>query len=129
MASVTGHKHPARSAASILDIRPMTGALGAEVRGVDFSAPLSDQEVDAVEAALSENLVLYFPDQELEPDHLKVMAGYFGELEKERFIPPLEGHPGVHVLKGISKSKLTTQNLIWHVDHSYKPEPSFGGVL
>ena len=129
MASVTALKRPAPAAEGILEIRPMTGALGAEVRGIDFSAPLSDQEIESVEAALSAHLVLYFPDQELEPDDLKVMAGYFGELEKERFIPPLEGYPGVHVLKGISKSKLTTQNLIWHVDHSYKPEPSFGGVL
>lgn len=112
-----------------LEVQPMTGALGAEVRGIDFSKPLSSDVTAAVKAALTEHLVLYFPDQELEPDHLVTMARYFGELEKERFIPPLEGHPGVHILKGISKNKLTTQNLIWHVDHSYKPEPSFGGAL
>lgn len=112
-----------------LSIQPLTGALGAEVSGVDFGAPLSDETLAAVKAALAEHLVLYFPDQDLQPDDLIALAHYFGALEKERFIPPLEGHPGVHILRGISKNKLTTQNLIWHVDHSYKPQPSFGGAL
>lgn len=119
----------APSDSSALDIKPLTGALGAEVRGVDFSHPLTDADVAAVKQALADHLVLYFPDQNLEPDHLIALAQYFGQLEKERFIPPLESHPGVHILKGISKNKLTTQNLNWHVDHSYKPQPSFGGAL
>lgn len=118
-----------RGDAKDIHIRPMTGALGAEIHGVEFSNPLNDDVVAAVKTALRDHLVLYFPDQDLEPDHLVTFAQYFGELEKERFIPPLEGHPGVHILKGISKNKLTTQNLIWHVDHSYKPQPSFGGAL
>lgn len=120
---------PERPDDCAISVTPITGALGAEVRGVDFGRALDADTVAAVKAALLEHLVLYFPDQDLEPDHLVAMAGYFGELEKERFIPPLEGHPGVHILKGISKSKLTTQNLMWHVDHSYKPQPSFGGAL
>ncbi len=112
-----------------LGIRPMTGALGAEVHGVNLSVPLDESAAAAVKAALLDHLVLYFPEQDLEPDHLIALAHSFGELETERFIPPLEGHPGVHILKGISKNKLTTQNLIWHVDHSYKPQPSLGGAL
>ena len=112
-----------------LTIRPMTGALGAEVRGVDLGLALTESAVTAVKEALLDHLVLYFPDQDLEPDHLITLAHYFGDLETERFIPPLDGHPGVHILKGISKSRLTTQNLIWHVDHSYKLQPSLGGAL
>lgn len=111
------------------DIKPMTGALGAEVRGVDLSHDLAPESVRFLHDVLFEHLVLYFPDQDLAPDDLLRFARYFGQVEKERFIPPLEGHEGVHILKGVNKSKLTTQNLIWHVDHSYKPQPSFGGGL
>jgi len=112
-----------------IEVMPMTGALGAEVRGVDLSQDLDQSTVERLHNILFEHLVLYFPDQDLEPDHLLTFARYFGQVEKERFIPPLEGHEGVHILKGVNKSKLTTQNLIWHVDHSYKPQPSFGGGL
>ena len=129
MSDVTSIQTKMMGSFSDLVIEPMTGALGAKVRGVDFRQSLTDDVIAEVKSALHEHLVLYFPDQNLEPDHLITFAQYFGELEKERFIPPLEGHPGVHILRGISKNKLTTQNLIWHVDHSYKPQPSFGGAL
>jgi len=76
-----------------------------------------------------EHQVLAIRDQDLSPETLRTFGEYFGEMEVERFIPALEGHPGVHILRGVSKNKLTTQNLIWHVDHSYKEMPSMGACL
>lgn len=110
-------------------VRRLSGALGAEITNVDLSRDLTADTANGIKTALAEHSVLMFPNQTLEPDDLITLAEHFGELEAERFIPPLEGHPGVHVLKGISKSKLTTQNLIWHVDHSYKEHPLMTAAL
>lgn len=106
-----------------LDVTQIGGALGARIDGIDLCEDLDDAAVSGIKAALADHSVLLFPEQTLEPKNLVKLAEYFGELEEERFIPKLEGYPGVHVLKGASKSKLTTQNLIWHVDHSYKEQP------
>ena len=103
-------------------VRPLGPYIGAEVRGLNL-AHLDDGTVATVREELARHAVLIFPEQDLTPDHLLALAHHFGAIEHERFIPKLDGHPGVHLLRGISKTKLTTQNLIWHVDHSYKEHP------
>ena len=109
-------------------IRQLGPYIGAEVRGLDL-AHLDANGVATVREALARHAVLMFPEQELTPDDLLAFAHHFGEIEHERFIPKLDDHPGVHVLRGISRTKLTTQNLIWHVDHSYKQHPLMMAAL
>ncbi len=127
--SVTSSDESAESLPSLksqyshLAVTQIGGALGARIDGVNLGGDLEDDTINGIKAALADHSVLLFPEQKLEPENLVTLAEHFGELEEERFIPKLDGHPGVHVLKGASKSKLTTQNLIWHVDHSYKELP------
>ena len=111
------------------DISPMTGALGADITGLDVSKPLDPQTLAGLKKALTDYQVLAIRNQNLDPDDLKAFGEQFGNMEVERFIPALDGHPGVHILRGVSKNKLTTQNLIWHVDHSYKEKPSKAACL
>jgi taurine dioxygenase len=110
------------SSAPAVQITPTGPYIGAEITGIDLGN-LDATSVATIREALAQHAVLTFPDQDLTPDHLLAFAKHFGEIENERFIPKLDDHPGVHVLRGISKTKLTTQNLIWHVDHSYKEHP------
>ena len=46
----------------VLDLRRLSGSLGAEVRGVDL-ATATDEDLATILALLSEHLVLCFPDQ------------------------------------------------------------------
>ncbi len=50
-----------------VEVRPFSGSIGAEVRGVDVSRDLDDDLIAAIRAAWLEHLVLFFPDQELTP--------------------------------------------------------------
>ena len=45
-----------------LDVWPIAGALGAEIRGVDLSGPLDDEAFAAIHDAFLDHLVLFFPD-------------------------------------------------------------------
>ena len=119
----------ALASAQTFNIKAITGALGADVTGLDVSQPLAPDVLADLKAALMEHQVLAIRDQDLTPEELKAFGEQFGSMEVERFIPALEGHPGVHILRGVSKNKLTTQNLIWHVDHSYKEKPSKAACL
>ncbi len=51
-----------------LDITPLTGTTGAEIRGVDLKEPLSAETVQQVQKALYEYKVIFFPGQHLSTD-------------------------------------------------------------
>ena len=55
-----------------LDIRPLSNALGAEIRGVDLSKPLDDTTVAAIKDAWHEHIVLLFRDQDIDADQQTV---------------------------------------------------------
>jgi taurine dioxygenase len=48
-----------------LSIVKRSEALGAEIRGVDLSEPVSDALFEEIRAVWYENLVIVFPDQSL----------------------------------------------------------------
>ena len=68
-----------------IDIRPIAGALGAEVLGVDLASEMEDDTIAAIRQALLDHLVIFFRDQIIEPTHQISFAKRFGalvELEK-----------------------------------------------
>jgi taurine dioxygenase len=61
-------------------IKPLSPALGAEVRGIDLTRPISDAEFQALLQIWHEHGVLCFPEQDLEELHQVRFAERFGEL-------------------------------------------------
>lgn len=114
-----------------LDLRPLTGALGCEIYGVDLTN-LDDETFDQIYQAFLDYSVLVFRDQELDEASFAAFGQRFGKLEEEPFLPNRsEKTPGVYYLKGAPKTakKLSSQNLGWHMDHSYQKNPSMGAML
>ncbi|MCC5795192.1 MAG: TauD/TfdA family dioxygenase [Chromatiales bacterium] len=115
--------------AGTLDIRPLTGALGCEIHGVDV-AHLSDSEYAAVYQAFLDYSVVVFRDQELDEASFAAFGQRFARLEDEPFLPNKTKTPGVYFFRGAGgQKKLSTQNLGWHMDHSYQKNPSLGAML
>ena len=113
---------------SSFDLQPLTGALGAEILGVDLSR-LDDDSFAVIHQAFLDYSVLVFRDQELSEEQFAEFGRRFGKLEDEPFLPHRSDTPGVFYLKGAGGKKLSTQNLGWHVDHSYQTNPSLGAIL
>jgi|GEM_PF-2097638 len=61
-----------------IDVRPIAGALGAEIHGVDLNT-LSDAAFAEIEAAWLEHLVIFFRDQSLDDEPLKA----FGRCDQD----------------------------------------------
>ncbi|NMN97617.1 TauD/TfdA dioxygenase family protein [Antrihabitans stalactiti] len=71
--------------AEALDVRPQSGWTGAEIRGVDLTRPLRDEQVAAIRAALLQWKVVFFRDQVIDhADHVR-FASAFGS--------PTPAHP------------------------------------
>lgn len=67
-----------------IQVRPITGALGAEVHGVDLSADLDEATVAAVRRALLDHCVIFFRDQRFDaPQHKALTRRFDGMTEVE----------------------------------------------
>ena len=111
-----------------VDVMPIAGAIGAEIRGVDLARPLDNMQWAAVHQAFLDHQVIFFRDQDLRPDHLKTFARRFGELDIHPQYKPIDGHPEVlEFLKDVD----ATRNVggVWHSDVTFYERPALGSVL
>lgn len=120
----------ARTESAPIDIRPLTGALGCEIFGLDL-ATLTDDQFRQVHQAFLDHQAVMFHGQKLTQQQFADFGRRFSELEVEPFLPHKADVPGVYYLRGAPKDSktLSTQNLGWHADHSYQQNPSLGAML
>ena len=111
-----------------LDIRPLSGALGAEIFGVDVASDLSEKLVAELRAALVEHLVIFFRDQSLsEAQHL-TFADRFGEVIEYPMVKGLEAYPKIIPVIKLEHERVNFGGL-WHSDMAYTKAPPMGSIL
>ncbi|MDA3642517.1 TauD/TfdA family dioxygenase [Saccharopolyspora indica] len=107
------------------DVRPVSGALGAEVRGLDLEE-LTEESFGRLHDLLMDNLVLFFPEAgELSPEAHKRFGRFLGELEVHPFLPKLDGHEEIVVLDSDQGAKAD----VWHTDVTFNASPPIASVL
>ena len=118
------------------EIVQQTAGLGAEIRGIDISAPLDAAVVAGLRTAWLENLVLVFRGQSLSDDALVSFSRRFGELDRvpgwEPYSP--DGHPEVLVVSNVKQAGtaigvLGDGEAAWHTDMSYLADPPTASLL
>ena len=111
-----------------ISVKPIAGALGAEIAGVDLSRPLSDAVIGEIRAALLDHLVIFFHDQHLTPEQQLEFGRRFGQLQIHEFVAAMAGYPEILEVR---KEPEETRNFGggWHTDVSYLERPSLGSVL
>src|SRR3977135_4583723 len=78
-----------------LDIRPLSGAGGGEICGVDLAQELDDDPVAATRRAWLDHLVIFFRDQDLPPAKLLGLARHFGQPIEYPFVKGIDGFPEI----------------------------------
>jgi taurine dioxygenase len=111
-----------------LDIRPVAGALGAEIHGVDLAHDASDETIAEIRQALLDRLVIFFRDQDISPDQHLAFAKRFGETVEYPLVKGLEGYPEIMTVVKLEHEKLNFGGL-WHSDTTYLEEPPLGSIL
>lgn len=111
-----------------LEIRPIAGAIGAEVLGVDLSAELSDATAAAIRRALLDRLVIFFRDQDLPSARFLALARRFGAPVEYPFVKGLDGFPEIIAVTKLEHERVNFGG-IWHSDTTYLAEPPMGSLL
>ena len=116
------------------DIRPLSGALGAEVFGLDLARPLSDAALARLQRAYLAHHVLVFRDQHISPAEQVSFSGRWGTLQSHVLHQfALAGHPEVLIVSNIVENGkpigLGDARVFWHSDLSYQERPSLGSFL
>jgi taurine dioxygenase len=103
--------------------------LGAEISGVDLRKPLSDAEHKAIDAALVENELIIFRDQDVTSEQLMAFGRRFGELTVHPFAPN-EGKNAPELIK--FRNDETTPPFgtdVWHSDETFRAGPPMATIL
>jgi taurine dioxygenase len=110
-----------------ITVAPLSGALGAEVSGIDLARP-EDAALAEVSRAFLAHQVLIFRDQDLSPSQLVRLAARFGTPS---IYPFAEGLPGFPAVTEIVKEPHQTSIFggMWHSDTTYLPEPPKATLL
>ena len=121
------------------DVRPLSGTIGAEIRGIDLREPLDPATVAELRDLWLRYKVVFFPGQHLEPHHHVAFARTFGPLTKAHpVVPgPIEEHPEILVLdsqrsrasKEYRPTHRRTREAGWHTDVTFVATPPTGSIL
>jgi taurine dioxygenase len=116
------------SSYSLIDIRPLSGAIGAEIQGVDLNKVISKEQFLEVKSAFGQYGVIFFRDQNLSPEKEIAFAENWGKININRFFTNVEGYPKIAmVLKEPDQKKNIGST--WHTDQTYDEEPAMGSIL
>lgn len=111
-----------------LEIKPLTGACGAEVFGVNIAHSLSEKTVAAIRNALLDYGVIFFRDQHLEPETHRAFTKRFGEVVTNPVYSHVEGYPDIMPVVKEATDKYIIGDT-WHSDMSYMEVPPLGSLL
>lgn len=106
----------AKDPASPLDIVPVTGTIGAEIRGVTLSGDLDETTVQAIKDAVVRHKVVFFRDQhDLDDARHEGFASLFGDPVAHPTVPVAEGSR--YLLELDSKEGYAASS--WHTDVTF----------
>lgn len=108
-----------------LAIKPISGALGAEVEGVDL-ALLDEHTFADIQRAFAEHIVLFFRDQKLTEAQFEAFGARFGKLSITYYVDPVPGSKYVHRLVRPAEAQWGDRNFgdNWHVDQTVRERPN-----
>ena len=115
-----GYKH--------IEVRPIAGALGAEVWGVDASKALAAEVVAEMRHAWLDHLVIFMRGQSLTPHALIDLARAFGEPMEYPQLKGLEECPFVTPVVKLEHERVNFGG-VWHSDTTYLDVPPMASML
>ncbi len=111
-----------------IDVKPVAGALGAEIEGVALNDNLDNETFDDIHQAFLDHQVIFFRNQDLSPEAHIRFGRRFGSLNIHPYVKGMAGHEEI---MEIIKEPDERENFGggWHSDMSFQEEPALGSIL
>jgi taurine dioxygenase len=110
-----------------IEVKPVAGALGAEISGIDL-ARLDAATFAEIERAWLQYLVIFFREQNIGPEHQIALAKRFGDIHYHPFMRGLGEHPEIlEIVKQEGDTRAFGQ--VWHTDQMFNPQPAKATIL
>lgn len=113
---------------SKIEVVPNQLTIGAEIKGLDLTRPLSDNDFNSIYQALLQYKVIYFRDQKITTDQHIDFSKKFGELEINPFRPQGEGKPELQIIKNDKNNPVLSTD-VWHSDLTFREKPTKFTIL
>ena len=113
---------------STIEVKPLSPVIGAEISGVDLSAPLDNLTFKEIHDALLEHQVVFFHDQKMSLEEHKSLGRRFGKLHIHPSAALSPEHPEVLRIHADRNSRVVA-GMKWHSDVSCDTEPPMGSIL
>jgi taurine dioxygenase len=110
------------------EVRPTSGALGAELLDINLAQALDAEVVADIRHALQEHGVIFFRDQRLTPEQHITFAERIGPININRFFKTVPDYPQIAEVRK-EPTQATNIGGGWHTDHSYDQIPALGSIL
>ncbi len=111
--------------ASPIEVHRLATALGSDIRGLDLTAPISDEDWKVVHETFLESGVICIRGQAaMRPEDQLEFATRWGEISIHPYIPSIEGHPGI--MKIYDPNPITQT---WHADTTHMKQPPAVTIL
>ncbi len=110
-----------------MDVKLLSGALGAEINGIDLK-DTSIENFKKINKLLLEHKVIFFRNQNITAENQLALAKHFGPLEKHVYVKGRKDYPEiVRIIKKPHEKNQWGEN--WHSDVSYNVKPTKAVIL
>ncbi len=112
-----------------IDVKPLSGAFGAEIFGVDLSRPLDNRTFSEIRQAFDGNIVIFFRDQTITPQQHLDFGARFGAFDVHPFAAGLAEHPEIMPIIKEADDPVRGFGSGWHSDVTFYERPPLGSIL
>jgi taurine dioxygenase len=116
------------TSANGIEVRPLSGAMGAEVSGVDLTRPLDNETAEAIHQAFLDHIAIFIPVKDLPAERMEAFVARFGEPMAHPYLKPVPGSAFVHELRKTPEEEINFGN-VWHQDFTNLERPSLANAL
>src|SRR5256714_787417 len=110
-----------------IEVKPVAGALGAEISGVDLKH-VDNETFSEIHAVWLEYLVVFFRNQKITPGEQIAFAKRFGAIHYHPFMKGMDEHPEIlEIVKEEGDTKAFGET--WHTDQMFNPRPAKATIL